>query len=632
MDWMRLATEQGGRLLLQRNENPMKWTQMLIPTMKETPSEAEIPSHQLMIRAGMIRKLASGTYTYLPLGWKSILKIIAIVREEMNRAGAQEISMPILQPMELWQKTGRDVVFQDIMCHFTDRHERENVLAPTAEEVVTAIAASEVSSYKQLPINLYQINTKFRDEFRPRFGVLRSREFIMKDAYSFDATVEGLNESYKKMYDAYCRIFTRCGLKYVTVEADSGGMGGTDTEEFMIPCPAGEDILISSDKGNYAANVEKAQTGTRNCTLEGEPVGELENVHTPGCKSIEELVEFFKTQLKTKVKPQNLLKTLVCKTTAAEGQASHVKWVLAVVRGDHELNESKLKSEVLARFPDLQDVQLTDEASARDDGFPIGFVGPHVIHSGIAGASGTVIFVDPDAAQGGFWVTGANKIDYHVKKFNWKRDVLAALGNEADKRVLVADIRNALQGDPSPRNDGGILQESRGIEVGHVFKLGTKYSAMLGATFLDDNRQSHPCIMGCYGIGVNRIMASAIEMANDADGILWPISISPFEVLVTSVNPDDPEVSAAAEEIYQQLRRENIDVLLDDRALRGGVKFKDADLIGIPIRITVGKKALDEGNVEIKLRRDAEKKTVARAGAANCAVEWVRKLYAELNP
>jgi len=600
----------------------MRYSQLLIPTVKEVPAEAEIPSHRLMIRAGYIRKLASGTYTYLPLGWRSLLKVVAIVREEMNAAGAQEISMPILQPMELWARTGRDVVFQDIMCHFADRHGRENVLAPTAEEVVTALVAAEVSSYKQLPINLYQINTKFRDEFRPRFGVLRSREFIMKDAYSFDATVAGVDESYRKMYDAYCRIFDRCGLKYVTVEADSGGMGGTDTEEFMVPCEAGEDILLSSDQGNYAANVAKAEIGERPADLQAEPTGELDVVETPDCKSIEDVSAFFKTRLKTKLKPQNMLKTLICRATFAEAAPTGPDWIVAVVRGDHELNETKLLTAARKHFDGLEAVELADDDAPHEAGFKIGFVGPHAVVE----IATSVIVADADAARGGFWVTGANAVDKHARHFNWQRDVLAPLGDAAETRVLVEDIRNAVEGDRSPRNDGGVLRESRGIEVGHVFKLGTKYSKQLGATFLDEDGNQQPCIMGCYGIGINRILASAIEIGNDEDGCVLPVSIAPFEVEVVPLNNDKPEVVAEAERIYGELAAAGADVLIDDRDTRPGVKFKDADLIGIPLRVVVGERGLRDGNVEIKRRTDAKASAVPAGQAVAEALRIGREM------
>jgi prolyl-tRNA synthetase len=587
----------------------MKYSQLLIPTMKEVPAEAEIPSHQLMLRAGYIRKLASGTYTYLLLGQRSLRKIMEIIRQEMDAAGAQEISMPILQPIELWQQTGREADYGPTMCKFTDRHGRINALAPTAEEVVTSLIAGEVSSYKQLPQNLYQINTKFRDEFRPRFGALRSREFIMKDAYSFDATQAGLDESYLKMRAAYQRIFKRCGVNFVVVQAEAGEIGGSGSEEFMIPCSAGEDIILSSDKGNYAANIEKAEIGNRPHSLKGPATGELTEVHTPDQKSIEDVCKFMK------VKPQNLLKTLVLRDSE--------KWIIAVVRGDHELNERKLKK--FACGPMTMEI----EADARKDGFAIGYMGPH----SVIGRENVLLVVDQDAAQEQFWAAGANKADHHVKHFNWKRDVLDILeknGEKVAKKVVIGDIRNALQGDPSPMNDGGIMTESHGIEVGHIFKLGTKYSEKLGATFLDENGQTLPCIMGCYGIGVNRILASAIEASHDENGCVLPISIAPFHVEVIPLNNDKEEVHTCADNIYSELQAAGLEVLYDDRPARPGVKFKDSDLIGIPVRVVIGERTLAEGKVEIKVRTAAESQTIEIDKAVAAILDIVDNLKKEL--
>ncbi|MFP4105351.1 MAG: proline--tRNA ligase [Phycisphaerae bacterium] len=607
----------------------MRYSNLLIPTVKEVPADAEIPSHQLMVRAGFIRKVASGTYTYLPLGWKTLRKIMDIVRDEMNAAGAQEISMPVLQPMELWQQTGRDEVFEDIMCKFTDRHGRENVLSPTAEEVVTALAAAELKSYKQLPVNLYQINTKFRDEFRPRFGVLRSREFIMKDAYSFHAESDSLDETYNAMSRAYSRIFTRCGLPYVIVEAESGGMGGSGSQEFMVPCSAGEDIILSSDKGNYAANVEKAQTGDRPSDLTGEPTGDLEDVETPDCKSIEDVQAFFKKKLRSKLKAGNMLKTLVLRVSY-EGRQDETDpdWVIAVIRGDHELNEFKLFEEIKQRHPNATAIEMAEEADAAAAGFAIGYVGPHALPE----ICKSVMMIDPDAAQPNFWVTGGNRKDLHVKHFNWQRDVVEPLGDAADSRLMVADIRNAIEGDPSPKNDGGVLSESHGIEIGHVFKLGTKYSQQLDATVLDENGSAVPCIMGCYGIGVNRIFASAIEFGHDENGCVLPINIAPFEVLVVPLNNDKPEVQQQADAIYNSLKDKGIDVLCDDRDTRPGVKFKDADLLGIPLRIVVGERGLKEGNVEIKRRTDDKPTHIDKDAAVERALAIVSEMKAALQP
>ena len=580
----------------------MKYSKLLIPTLKEVPSEAEIPSHRLMIRAGYIRKVASGTYTYLVLGARSLRKIMQIVREEIDAAGAQEIIMPIVQPMELWEATGRKDDYGETLGHFIDRHGRDNALSPTAEEVCTFHASGEIKSYKQLPINLYQINTKYRDEFRPRFGVLRSREFIMKDAYSFDADEAGLDVSYRAMYDAYCRILTRCGVPYVIVEAASGEIGGTGSHEFMIPCDAGEDTILASDKGNYAANVEKCAVGDRPATLDGPPTGDLEKVHTPDMKSIDDVGGFMK------VKPKHLLKTLVFR--------SGERWVIGVVRGDHELSEDKFRGMVDGP------VELADDNEAIAAGFVIGFVGPHVV----VGRDDVTLYVDPDAAAEQFWAGGANEKDHHVKHFNWRRDVLDPLGDAAEGVVKVADIRSALDGDPSPMNDGGVLCGSKGIETGHIFKLGTKYSEKLGATFLDENGAEQVCLMGCYGIGINRILAAAIEVAHDDNGCILPATIAPFEVEIVAIGPSD-EVAAESERLYAELLAAGVDVLLDDRKVRPGVKFNDADLIGIPLRVVVGDRGLKEGQIEIKRRAGGEQDSVP----PDEVVSRVRAILAEMH-
>jgi prolyl-tRNA synthetase len=572
----------------------MRYSQMLIPTVKEVPAEAEITSHQLMIRAGLIRKVASGTYTYLPLGWRTLKKIIAIVREEMDRAGAQEIIVPCLQPLELWQQTGRSEDYGETMFRVKDRHERWNVLGPTAEEIFTFHAAAELNSYKQLPVNLYQITPKFRDEFRPRFGVLRSREFIMKDAYSFDATPESLHKSYMAMYNAYCRVFTRCGLEYVVVEAESGEMGGTGSHQFTIPCESGEDTIVYTADGSYAANLEKAAVDP----LPKEPARAVpapEDVHTPDVGSIEAVCAFLKTQ------PRDMIKTLIFD---ARGQT-----VAALVRGDHELNPEKL-TQALGSVH----VELAEPATIeRVTNAKVGFAGP----VGLAGRVFKMV-VDHAVAAMAVGVTGANKTDYHTKNVVPGRDFPLAGDN-----VLVADIRMAQPGDT--RNGVPVLFK-KGIEVGQVFKLGIKYSQKLGANFKDESGELHPCLMGCYGIGINRIMASAIELYNDGNGIIWPISIAPFEVIVTPVNQDDPDVVRVAEELYGKLQEAGVEVLLDDRDLRGGIKFKDADLIGIPIRITVGKKSVAEGNVEVKLRAKAESEKVAIDKAPAKVMELIRSL------
>jgi len=583
----------------------MRYSRMLIPTVKEVPADAEIPSHQLMIRAGLLRKLASGTYTYLPLGWRSLQKVINIVREEMNKAGAQEILMPAVQPIELWQKTGRDVDYGPTMAKFTDRHGRENVLAPTAEEVVTSLAASEISSYKQLPMNIYQISFKFRDEFRPRFGVLRSREFIMKDAYSFHADAKSLEETYKIMYETYCRIFKRCGLEYVVVEAESGEMGGSGSHQFTIPCESGEDIIVYTEDGSYAANIEKAAVdplpkqktedrGQR--TKDRKP----EEVHTPNIGSIEAVCAFLKT------KPKDMIKTLIY----ADGN----NVIATLIRGDHDLNPEKLAQALGGKTANLADEATIEKIT----GAKVGFAGP----MGLERKVGKMI-IDHAVAAMAVGVTGANKTDYHIKNVVPGRDFPLQ-----GKNIIIADIRNAVEGDT---HNGKKLLFKHGIEVGQVFKLGAKYSEKLGAKFLDEAGQEKPCIMGCYGIGINRIIASAIETGNDENGIIFPISIAPFEIIISCVNQDDKEVVKQAEKIYRQLLKKGIDVLLDDRDIRGGVKFKDADLLGIPVRITVGSKSVAEGNVEIKLRRESQNQKVSIKEAADKTVELVNSLKKQLN-
>jgi len=576
----------------------MRYSRLLIPTMKEVPAEAEIVSHQLMIRAGYIRKLASGTYTYLLLGWRSMRKIMAIVREEMDAAGAQEISMPVVQPYELWRRTGRDVVYADILARFTDHHNRENALAPTAEEVVTHVAAAEISSYKQLPINLYQINIKFRDEYRPQYGVIRSREFMMKDAYSFDADVDGLRETYRKMREAYRRIFDRCGLRYVVVEAESGGMGGADTEEFMVPLEIGDTLVVTED-GSYAANIEKAaidapadDSGLADARQAAEPA---EQVHTPDVGTIDAVCAFLDTR------PEEMIKTLIYQ--AGEDV------VVGLVRGDHDLNENKL-----AHAAGAEAVELADEKTIREvSDAKVGFAGP----IGLADKVARVV-VDRSVAAMAVGVSGANRTDYHVKNVVPGRDF--ALEGE---KVVVADIRNAVEGDT---HDGKALKFQRGVEVGHVFQLGDKYSKLLGATFLDENGQDRPCVMGCYGIGVNRILACAIELGHDKNGCVLPPAIAPFEVEVLPLNNDSEAVTGEAQRIYDELQAAGVDVLLDDRDERVGVKFKDADLIGIPLRVVIGERSLKEGNVEIKRRTDAKPTIFSAAGAVDEALRILAEM------
>lgn len=572
----------------------MRWTQTLIPTQKETPADAQIISHQLMIRAGLIRQLTAGAYDFLPLGWRSLHKAAQIVREEMDAIAAAEVLLPALQPFELWQKTGRDVGYGENLMKFKDRHGRINVLGPTHEEVITELVSAYVNSYKQLPLSLYQIQTKFRDEYRPRFGLLRVREFLMKDAYSFHADLESLNKTYEDFYRAYERIFTRCGIPFVVVEAEAGPIGGSASHEFMAACDAGEDTILTSDKGNYAANVEKAEIGERPATFGGDPKGALEKIHTPNLPGIEDVGKFLK------VKPKNMLKTLVFKTHSTGPTLEsgvNAKWVVAVVRGDHDVNEAKLKKAAHEKF-DVQGIELVDDPEVRAH-WAIGFVGPDAAIKN----KQAVLLVDPDAAQPGFWATGANEVDYHVKYFNWFRECGDLLADP--KKTAIADIRNAIAGDPSPKNDGGKLQASKGIEIGHVFKLGTRYSTALAANFLDDQGKENPIIMGCYGIGVGRILIAAVESLYDDRGIIWPAAIAPFSVVITPIKYEG-EMKTAADKLYAELNAAGIDTLLDDRDARPGSKFADADLIGIPVRITVGDRGLKEGKIELKRRQAAE--------------------------
>jgi len=551
--------------------NPaMKWSQTLIPTLKESPSEAEIDSHKLMIRAGLIRRITSGAYAYLPLGTLALNKVIAIVRAEMNRAGAIEVFLPALQPLDLLEESGRLAIFGDDLITFEDRHGKTTALGPTHEEIITDIVRNEMNSYRQFPITLYQIQTKFRDETRPRFGVLRSKEFIMKDAYSFDVDYDGLNRSYKLMYDAYCRIFDRCGLDYIVVEADSGAMGGDVSHEFMVPSHVGEDVLIRCLKCGYSANRERAESAP--LPQENHPaLQELKEIHTPGKQTIQEVSNFLK------VEPARMVKTMIY---VAGGQP-----VAVLLRGDHEVNETKLTK------------VLGQEAVALADHNTIEHVtGAHV---GFAGPAGLKIRIIADQAVSVLrnFVTGANKSDTHLLNVNTERDF---------KIDQIANIRYVTKGDKCPKCSHE-LDVSQGIEIGHVFKLGTKYSDALKARFLDANGKEKSLIMGCYGIGVNRIIASLIERSHDENGIIWPLSLTPYQVIIIPVNVNDANSMNMANSLYNDLlNNDGIDVLLDDRDQRPGVKFKDADLIGIPIKIIIGKKFTETKELEIKLRKSGE--------------------------
>ena len=556
----------------------MRATNLYAPTLRNTPAEAEIASHQLMYRAGLIRKSAGGMYSYLPLAWRTIRKIEQIIREEMDAAGGQEIMMPILQPSELWEESGRWGAYGAEMIRVKDRHDREFCMGPTHEEMITALVRDELRSYKQLPVLLYQIQDKFRDERRPRFGVMRSREFIMKDLYSFDKDIEGMNESYRKMSVAYMNIFTRCGLDFRAVEADSGAIGGGHSEEFTVLAPEGESRIACCDACSYAASDEKAALRPIDAPDEAELP--LEKVATPHTSTIALLAEYLKIPVEKTIK-------------AVAYQTEDDTLILAFLRGDHEVNEVKLANAV----PGARELRMADEAAiCAVDGCP-GFMSP------IGIAKGTHIVVDETAMRMHNAVSGANEADFHYMNVNPKRDFGA---------VTVADIRLVEEGDACPVCEQGHLHIGRGIEAGQIFALGTKYSAAMGATFLDEAGKAQPLQMGCYGIGVGRTMAAAIEQNHDEHGIIWPRAIAPYEVVVVAVNAKVEEQLAYAEEIYEELRAAGIDVLLDDRRERAGVKFNDCDLIGYPVRIAIGPKTLENGSIEVKLRRTGELVNFAR--------------------
>ena len=574
----------------------MRFSKFFIPTYREVPAEAEVISHQLMLRAGLIRKLTAGIYTYLPAGLKSIRKVENIIREEMNRAGAIELLMPAVQPAELWQESGRWDVYGKELLRFRDRHNREACLAPTHEEVITDLVRKEIRSYKQLPLNFYQIQTKFRDEIRPRFGLMRCREFIMKDAYSFDVDEEGANKSYESMYEAYSRIFTRCGLKFRAVEADSGAIGGSYSHEFMVLADTGEDQLVSCTKCEYAANLEKAEVrrpdeDLNSAQASGQDNSPLQEVMTPDIKTIDQLAEFLS------IEPAVLLKTLIY---VADGRP-----IAALVRGDHEINETKLKNYLGADVVELAPPEVIQEVT----GAPTGFAGPVGLK--------VKLIADYSVRDTTTWVTGANKKDMHLINVKLGRDF------QVDE---FADIRLITPSDPCPRC-GGPIKFSRGIEVGHIFKLGTKYSKAMKALFLDEKGEEHPIVMGCYGIGVGRTVAAAIEQNHDDMGIIFPIPIAPFEVVILALQMHDPQVRETAEKLYHALLEKGVDVLFDDRDERPGVKFNDADLIGIPVRVTVGQKGLKEGKVELKVRDNKQTFAVEMPEATSRVIRTVQELY-----
>ena len=552
----------------------MLYSRYFIPTLKETPSDAEVVSHQLMLRAGMIRKLSAGIYNYLPLGLRSIRKFENIVREEMNKADAVEMLMPSVQPAELWQESGRWQFYGKELLRFKDRKENEFCMGPTHEEVITDMVRREIKSYRQMPINFYQIQTKFRDEIRPRFGLMRGREFIMKDAYSFDVDSSAADLSYDKMYQAYMRIFERCGLNFRAVEADTGSIGGSSSHDFMVLADSGEDAIVSCDACRYAANVEKAEARMVPACADGVVLQAMELKATPDKKAIADVAAFLGVPV------ESTIKALVC--TSGEGA-----FVMALLRGDHELNEIKLKNAM--GWDDIR--MATDEEILLASGAPVGFLGPIGIKAGLP--------VVADQALNGLanCVIGANQADMHYIGVNPGRDFTIERS---------ADLRNIVAGDACPRCEAGKMEVWRGIEVGHVFKLGTKYSKSLNATYLDADGKEQVIFMGCYGIGIGRTVAAAIEQNHDENGIIFPLPIAPFHCSVVALNTKDKGVMAEAEEIYFKLEKLGMDVLFDDRDERPGIKFKDNDLIGIPLRIVVGSKGLAEGKVEVKKRATGE--------------------------
>ncbi len=569
----------------------MFYSRYFIPTIKETPSDAEVVSHQLMLRAGMIRKLAAGIYNYLPLGLRSIRKFEAIVREEMNKAGAIEMLMPSVQPAELWEESGRWSFYGKELLRFRDRKDGEFCMGPTHEEVITDMVRREIKSYRQMPVNFYQIQTKFRDEIRPRFGLMRGREFIMKDAYSFDVDSAAADGSYELMFQAYMRIFERCGLNFRAVEADTGTIGGSSSHEFMVLADSGEDAIVSCDSCRYAANVEKAESRPAAGASTEEQL-ELTKTATPDMKSIADVAAFLG------LATDRTIKALVYSSTTGEH-------VMAILRGDHELNEIKLKN--CLGWDEIQ--MATDEEILAYTGAPVGFLGPMGLKQGV------VVVADLALRGMANAVIGANEKDMHYMNANLGRDFTP------DRFV---DLRNVEAGDPCPRCEEGKLEMWRGIEVGHVFKLGTKYSQALGATYLDADGKEQIIFMGCYGIGIGRTVAAAIEQNHDDNGIIFPLPLAPFHCSVVALNTKDKGVMAAAEEMYFRLEQQGIEVLFDDRDERPGVKFKDNDLIGIPLRIVVGSKGLAEGKVEVKIRASGEMLLLSPDEAVETIVRMVR--------
>ena len=554
----------------------MKASQTFLATLKEAPADAEIVSHQLMVRAGLIRKLSAGIYNYLPLGLKVIRKVENIIREEMNRAGAIELLMPVVQPAELWQETGRWEKMGPELLRIKDRHERDYLIQPTSEEVITDLARSEIRSYKQLPVNFYQIQTKFRDERRPRFGIMRGREFSMKDAYSFDRDQAGLKKSYALMFDAYVRIFQRMGLQFRAVAADNGAIGGSGSQEFHVIADTGEDAIVYCPNSDYAANLEAAESIAL-IAQRAAPKESMQKVATPGQKRCEDVAQFLK---------MDLIRTIKSLVLAVDQETGPAKLFMVLLRGDHELNEIKVnKIAGLGAFRFATDAEIQVAC-----GSPVGYLGPVGLPASVQ------VIADRTVANMSDFVCGANAEGFHLTGVNWGRDV---------HEPLVADVRNAVLGDPSP--DGkGTVEICRGIEVGHVFQLGTRYSEAMKCTYLDENGKAQAMVMGCYGIGVTRLLGAAIEQGHDERGIIWPISMAPFEVVICPVGYDKSDaVREAANHLHQELLAAGVDVVLDDRGERPGAMFADWELIGVPYRVVIGERGLKEGQVEFQGRRES---------------------------
>lgn len=573
----------------------MRLSNMHLKTLREVPNEAEIPSHILLLRTGMIRKLVSGVYGFMPLGWRSVRKIEDIIRQEMDRAGGQEIHMSAVQPAELWEESGRWFAYGPELWRLKDRNGRDFCLGPTHEEIFTDIIRSDVSSHRQLPMNLYQIQTKYRDEARPRFGLMRSREFIMKDSYSFDKDQEGLDKSYEEMYHTYERIFTRCGLDFRPVEADTGAIGGSNSHEFTALSEVGESEIAYCENCNMAATVERA-----GC-VDAEPSAEaelpLEEVHTPGTKTIEDVANFLG------LSQEQTIKALLFVTYDEEGKEKG--YIAAFVRGDRELNMTKLINAL--NIPEHSIEFADEEKMGAATGCVGGFTGPTKLHD-------CTIVVDSELPGLKNLCAGACKTDYHLKNVNYGRDY---------KGDIVTDIKSLKEGDPCPVC-GAPVKHTRGIEVGQVFKLGTKYSETMGATYKDENQKEQLIVMGCYGIGVTRTLAAVVEQHHDENGIIWPVAVAPYHVIITIMRPDEQVQADLADKICAELEAGGAEVLVDDRKERPGVKFKDADLLGIPVRITVGRGAAD-GIIEYKLRRDADKEELSAEDAVARALELINK-------